>query len=501
MACDSFATRTAVLRGVEALPVVVEVSVSHGLPGVTIVGMPDAAVREAGHRVRCAFKASGFEWPLVRFTVNLAPSELKKTGTGFDLPIAVAMLAITGQIPTKELDGCLFVGELALSGSVSSVRGLVAYDKLAKEQGLTLVGPQGTVSVGMGETRVIQHIAQLRTDISNLPVCGKQSAMAPSFCEPSYSQADFADVIDQEMAKRAFVIAASGNHGLLMVGPPGSGKSMMAKRMPSILAPLTEEEQAEALLIHSVAGQDLESIRKGHRPFRSPHHAITMGGLVGGGRPVRPGEASLAHRGVLFLDELPQFGPSVLQALRQPMEEHEVRLVRVDGTYVFPSDFMLVAAANPCPCGYLGDPDHVCACSASRVQAYQARIGGPLMDRIDVLVDVARPASGRIIAGANGESSQQMAEQVTAAREYGSWRRAREEQQKPDRARTVPELHLDAQAQKTLEGIARRLGLGGRNIVRIARVARTIADMAQSREVQQDHVMEACAFRTRTSLS
>ncbi|MDO4537521.1 MAG: YifB family Mg chelatase-like AAA ATPase [Coriobacteriales bacterium] len=494
----SYAVRTAVLRGVEACPVIVEVSTSQGIPGVTIVGMADTAVQEARSRVRCAFRECGYKFPREHFTVNLAPSELKKTGTGFDLPIAVAILACTGQIPVRNLDKCLFVGELALTGQVCPVRGMVAFDLLAAQQGLTLVGPVGSTSIEGGQTRLIRSLAQLKQGTSSLELCpsGMCDLDDSSFEE---SELDFSEVIDQEMAKRACVIAASGDHGLLMVGPPGSGKSMIAKRIPTILAPLSSEEKAEAMLVYSAAGQDLGDIQRGRRPFRAPHHAITKGGLVGGGRPVRPGEISLAHHGVLFLDEMPEFGPSVLQALRQPMEDHEVRLVRVDGTYAFPCDFMLVGAANPCPCGYLGDPDHECSCSPARIHSYQSRIGGPLMDRIDVLVDVARPASSRIIAGKRGTSSKSMSEQVETARAYSSWRLARAHHGS-DRECNVRELGLDDAACATLDGYAQRLGLGGRNIVRIARVARTIADLDNSESVSKDHVMEACAYRTRTSL-
>lgn len=498
MARDSYAVRTALLRGVEAIPVIVEVSMSQGIPGVTIVGMADTMVLESRHRVRCSMRQCGFEWPRAHYTVNLSPSEIRKTGTSFDLPIAVALLCCTNQIPIRDVDECMFVGELTLSGGLVNVRGMVAYERLANEQGLTLVAPGGTIATGGGDVRTIDVLTQLVQGVQSLP-------SAPSLTRAKTAvlgaevRLDFADVVDQEVAKRAFVIAAAGEHGLLMVGPPGAGKSMMAKRMPTILAPMDEKEQAEALIIHSVAGQDLAPLLGGARPFRAPHHAVSFGGMVGGGRPVRPGEISLAHKGVLFLDELPEFGPSVLQALRQPMEEREVRIVRVDGTYIFPCDFMLVAAANPCPCGYLGDPDHHCTCSASRIQTYQSRIGGPLMDRIDVLVDVARPDSSRIISGEEGLSSEQMAEQVAVARGFASWRRERSDD-KPDRTRNVPELGLDAQARASLEGVANRLGLGGRNIVRIARVARTIADLAESEEVKRDHVMEACAYRTRATL-
>lgn len=496
MTRESYTVRTAVLRGVEALPVMVEVHVAQGMPGITIVGMAESTVQEAKQRVRCAIKGCGYDWPRANITVNLAPGEVRKVGTGFDLPIAVAILACTAQIPTRGLDSCLLAGELALDGEVSAVRGLVAFGMLARDQGLTFVGPPGISSHGEPESRVIRALAQLRAGVQSLQVATAQPA-----CSDAQAYAlDFADVIDQEIAKRAFVIAASGNHGLLMVGPPGAGKSMMAKRMPTILSRLQGSEQLEAMLVHSAAGLDLSDLQRGCRPFRAPHHAITMAGLVGGGRPVIPGEVSLAHHGVLFLDELPEFGPTVLQSLRQPLEEHEVRLVRADGTYVFPCDFMLVAAANPCPCGYLGDADHACTCSPARVQAYQARIGGPLLDRIDVRVDVARPASARIIAGERGTSSQVMAEQVRRARAFASWRLARSGGAAEAQATTVPQLGFDAQACSSLEESARCLALGGRNIVRIARVARTIADLDESEQVRRAHVIEACAFRTRTQL-
>ena len=484
----SFAVHASCVRGVEAVPVTVEIDMSAGLPGISIVGMGDAAVLEARSRVRCAIRSAGFEVPRAHITVNLAPGDMRKQGSGFDLPIAVGILAASAQIPTEGLDGALFVGELALDGTVTSVRGDVAYQMLARDSGLRLEGGpllEGIVLPGV-DRRVLESLADLRA-ISLEGRCAHRAAAVRNEREVL----DFAEVSGQEMAKRALALAACGHHGMLMVGPPGSGKTMLARRLPTILPPIDPDEAQEALLVHSVAGEDVSSLIAGSRPFRSPHHSISIAGMIGGGRPIRPGEVSLAHSGVLFLDELGEFSTNTLQTLRQPMEEGMVNLVRAEGSFRFPARFQFLAASNPCPCGHLGDPGTPCTCSPSQVERYRSKLGGPLADRIDITLVVGRPDPRTIVDGEEGKSSRELADEVRKGMDFASWRRSRYES-----TGAVTDLMLDEGGEDSLVAISRSRNLTGRGIVRLARVARTIADMEGATSATAAHLLEAASYRS-----
>lgn len=499
-AARTFAVHAACIRGVEAVPVTVEVSMAGGIPNMAIIGMADNSVQEARGRIRCAMRMSGYEVPRAGITVSLAPGDLRKTGSGLDLPIVVAVLAISGQIPTTGLDDCLFAGEVSLDGRVSAVTGEVAYQVLAREKDLTFIG---------GAT--MEHVPLAGVDCGCLAELSRLRAGIAEAREPFAAKAkdprlrpvlDFGDVVGQEIAKRGIAVAATGDLGMLMIGSPGSGKSMLAERMAGILPPIDESELQEALCIHSVAGEPTDALLQGERPFRHPHHASSTAGLLGGGRPVRPGEVSLASSGILYLDEFAEFANNTLQALRQPMEDGCVRLVRAEGVYTFPAHFRLLAASNPCPCGYLGDRDIPCTCSSNAVERYQAKLGGPLADRIDLILDVARPDAELIVEGAEGQTTADLRRDVERGRAFRAWRIGRRKKKQPAKARATVDsaVHvfaLDASARTALLGIAKRCHLTGRGIVRLCRIARTVADMAECEQVAAEHVLEGAMLQGR----
>ncbi len=497
-----FAVHTACLRGVEAFAVTVEVSMSAGLPGISIVGMADSTVLEARSRIRCALRSTGFEVPRKSITINLAPGDVRKTGSGLDLPIAVAILALSGQIPTHGIDDALFIGELALDGSVLPVKGEVAYQILARDSNLTLIGGHTNEPVALGGvTRLeMDSVSALRLGVDEgcrVHISSErdiESKIAPVL--------DYEDVVGQEIAKRALVIAAAGEHGLIMIGTPGAGKTMLAQRMCGILPPISEDELQESLCIHSVAGEPIEELLNGKRPFRSPHHSISAAGLLGGGRPVMPGEASLAHGGVLYLEEMGEWSSHLLQMLRQPIEEGIIRIVRANGAYLFPARFQLLAASNPCPCGYLGDAEVECRCTPLAIERYRTKLSGPLADRIDISIDVMRPAPELIVKGAQGKSTSEMQQAVQAGRAFRAERleqarRHGNESTSSSAESAIQILSLDGEGQSTLLEYAKRNALTARGIVRLARVARTVADLAESEYVQAGHVLEAAMFQGR----
>lgn len=489
----------ATILGIDGYLVDVEVDVAAGLPNFDIVGLPDAAVREARERVRSAVKNCTFSIPPRRITVNLAPADLRKQGSGFDLPIAVALLAASEHLPTELLDDAVFVGELSLDGLVRPVPGALPMALACRKAGKRLILPHPNAAEALLVEGLEVVPVQSLTELLHILLGHKQPLpVVAQASQQGTSSLDFKDIAGQEQAKRALEIAAAGGHNVLLVGPPGSGKTLMARHLPSILPPMHREESLEVTKIYSVAGllTDRGSLVE-ERPFRSPHHSISHGGLIGGGRIPQPGEVSLSHHGVLFLDELPEFSKRVLEQLRQPLEDCRVTISRVNASLSYPAGFMLVAAMNPCPCGYLGDKLRPCTCSAGEVARYQARISGPLLDRIDIQLHVPRLEYHELAARAGGGSSEVIRGRVMAARElqehklkdYRIFSNSRMQH------RHLRKLVLSESAEKLLKNAFTKLALSARAHDRILKVARTIADLAGSEIIESAHLAEAVSYR------
>ena len=495
--------------GLEGVIVEVEVDTGRGLPGVVIVGLPDAAVKESKDRVMMAIKNANLEEPRNRVTVNLAPASVRKFGPVYDLPIALGMLIATRQLPPAALEDALVLGELSLDGGVRHVRGVLPMAALAREEGYrrlyvpAIDAPEAALIPEM-EVIPVESLSELYAHLTGAVAISPQETLQPENL-PSPIYTDFADVKGQEHVKRALEVAAAGGHNCLMVGPPGAGKTLLARSLPSVMPPLSIDEALDVTRIYSIADQlppDIPLVQQ--RPFRAPHHTISNAGLVGGGNWPQPGEISLAHRGVLFLDEMPEFDRRVLEVMRQPMEDKVVTISRAQGALTFPANFQLIGAMNPCPCGYYGDPVKQCTCSNMVITRYQKRLSGPLLDRIDIHIEVPRVEYDKLSDERRGEPSAAIRERVTAARQR---QMVRFEEQphiacNADMGPAGVQEHCQTgeKGRALLSSAMNQLQLSARAYHRVLKLARTIADLAGEENLSTTHLAEALQYRPRLTL-